>query len=570
MAKNKKQPINALSETLSSTDNVYKLKADWFQESMAREHYKYCYASLKVLKRHPSVFPFLEPVDPVKYGIPDYYDIIKKPMDLSTVERKLSNLEYSSVNDFANDVRLVFSNCILYNGVSHQYSVFAKELNNLFSQQLSKMPGVVEEQGLKAESSKLASKTCKTPTEQIFEATERPKRTIRPTSKELPDSTSIKRRKSKSNIELNYCRETLRELRKKVHWPYAYPFYEPVDPEKLGIPDYFKIISRPMDMSTINSKLENDQYSNADEFEADIRLMFQNCYVYNGPNSEVGNMGKMLEAVFDKKWAVKPALDSNSLQKSKKARSSVVRSKTVMDESSDASELSSDESDSQEKWRRGLEEHLKAIQEEIEMFKKSKSSKSKKALKHEMAKLSSKIHGKSVPAGKSKTLKRPRSPKSKAKRKKLTQHQKKILSEKIIMLSKESMAHIINLVRERNAPIEEDDQGEVSFEIDDLDPQLAREIYDYTMDNLPKESKSKKGKPPVKRLRTNSASQSNEEQIKALENALVKFDKKLPSPTEVSNGNPDNLNGSSSGSHSSSDDSSSDSQSSDSSGSDSE
>ncbi|CAG8824594.1 26081_t:CDS:1, partial [Dentiscutata erythropus] len=114
-----------------------------------------------------------------------------------------------------------------------------------------------------------------------------------------------------------------------------------------------------------------------------------------------------------------------------------------------------------------------------------------------------------------------------------------------------------------------DDQGEVSFEIDELDPQLAREIYDYTMKNVPKAGKGKKSQPSAKRPRNNQ-NLDNEERIKALEDALVKFDQKLPSPvTEASNENPDNSNESSPGSQSTSGESS-ESLSSNSSGSDSE
>jgi bromodomain-containing factor 1 len=108
---------------------------------MARKHLKYCTAALKELKKHPSAGLFLEPVDPIKYGIPDYFDIIKQPMDLGTVESKLNALQYTTVADFESDVRLIFSNCILYNGVDHPVSQQARELESLFNIQLSSFPG---------------------------------------------------------------------------------------------------------------------------------------------------------------------------------------------------------------------------------------------------------------------------------------------------------------------------------------------------------------------------------------------------------------------------------------------
>lgn len=59
--------------------------------------------------------PFLTPVDPVKLNIPDYFDIIKQPMDLGTIKRMLATSEIKSREEFVDKVRLVFDNAILYN-----------------------------------------------------------------------------------------------------------------------------------------------------------------------------------------------------------------------------------------------------------------------------------------------------------------------------------------------------------------------------------------------------------------------------------------------------------------------
>ncbi|GFS34526.1 hypothetical protein Acr_00g0034450 [Actinidia rufa] len=56
---------------------------------------------------------------------------------------------------------------------------------------------------------------------------------------------------------------------------------KPVDPVKLHIPDYFSIISEPMDLGTINTKLANYPYSSVEEFatgcQADFFLM--QCFI---------------------------------------------------------------------------------------------------------------------------------------------------------------------------------------------------------------------------------------------------------------------------------------------------
>lgn len=45
----------------------------------------------------------------------------------------------------------------------------------------------------------------------------------------------------------------------------------------------------------VQDKLENRQYRDAQEFAADVRLMFSNCYKYNPPDHEVVAMARKLQ-----------------------------------------------------------------------------------------------------------------------------------------------------------------------------------------------------------------------------------------------------------------------------------
>lgn len=56
---------------------------------------------------------FIEPVD--QNEVPDYGDIVKHPMDLQTMEIKIKNLEYNSLEAFESDFNLMVSNCLAYN-----------------------------------------------------------------------------------------------------------------------------------------------------------------------------------------------------------------------------------------------------------------------------------------------------------------------------------------------------------------------------------------------------------------------------------------------------------------------
>uniref|UniRef100_A0A0A8XYB5 Gte102 n=1 Tax=Arundo donax TaxID=35708 RepID=A0A0A8XYB5_ARUDO len=94
--------------------------------------FKQCDAILKKLMTQKYSHIFNAPVDVVKLQIPDYFDIIKHPMDLGTVRKKLDSGSYKSPSDFAADVRLTFNNAMTYNPRGHAVHDMAIQLNKMF------------------------------------------------------------------------------------------------------------------------------------------------------------------------------------------------------------------------------------------------------------------------------------------------------------------------------------------------------------------------------------------------------------------------------------------------------
>jgi len=266
-----------------------------------------------------------------------YLEKIKSPMDLSIIDQRLKQ-GYESVGAFKRDVSLIYDNALLYNGPEHVVTTAAATVRDYL---LNKIPGpepVKPEKKRKAtpvadaaprapparRQSRGATVTSGSPTSatpaQTFaldpsgtplirrDSTKgeggRPKREIHPPkSKDLIYNARPK--KKKFATELKFCEEVLGEIKKPKYHQWSSPFLVPVDPVALGIPDYFKVIKTPMDLSTVTTRLNTGQYENAKDFEVDIRQIFKNCYKFNPSGSPVHEMGKYFEEIFDREWSKK-------------------------------------------------------------------------------------------------------------------------------------------------------------------------------------------------------------------------------------------------------------------------
>uniref|UniRef100_A0A672IHW0 Bromodomain PHD finger transcription factor n=1 Tax=Salarias fasciatus TaxID=181472 RepID=A0A672IHW0_SALFA len=89
---------------------------------------------LRSLQTHKMAWPFLEPVD--TNDAPDYYRVIKEPMDLSTMEERLQKREYVKLTEFVADMTKIFDNCRYYNPSDSPFYQCAEVLENFFVQKL--------------------------------------------------------------------------------------------------------------------------------------------------------------------------------------------------------------------------------------------------------------------------------------------------------------------------------------------------------------------------------------------------------------------------------------------------
>ncbi|KAK9863292.1 hypothetical protein WJX84_010639 [Apatococcus fuscideae] len=102
---------------------------------MDQDHKKRAHKALRTLMAHEiAISYFNEPVDADGLGIPEYLDVIKRPMDLGTVAHKLQADKYRSLVDFRADINLIWRNCQAFNEPGSNVFEESKDLAAVFEQ----------------------------------------------------------------------------------------------------------------------------------------------------------------------------------------------------------------------------------------------------------------------------------------------------------------------------------------------------------------------------------------------------------------------------------------------------
>ncbi|KAJ1718172.1 hypothetical protein LPJ61_006782 [Coemansia biformis] len=200
----------------------------------------------------------MAPVDPIKQGVPTYFDVVTRPMDLGTIRKNLDRNLYQSPDAFRDDVSLVLTNCFLFNP-----------------------PGTyVHDQGQALQ--------------RAFESTWKHQSSADVTQSPVPVDAILPDVSLAPPAALERARAVVNKLKRD---DCAWPFLRPVDPVALGIPSYFDIVKNPMDLSTIQKKLSKKAYAYVADYVADIQLIVDDCFLFNLPDTPVHGCGKSLLAL---------------------------------------------------------------------------------------------------------------------------------------------------------------------------------------------------------------------------------------------------------------------------------
>ena len=95
---------------------------------------------MKTMWKHQHAWPFHFPVNTIKLNLPDYFEIIKKPMDMATIRKRLDNNYYWEAQEAIQDFNQMFTNCYIYNKPGEDIVIMAKSLEKYFISKLRTLP----------------------------------------------------------------------------------------------------------------------------------------------------------------------------------------------------------------------------------------------------------------------------------------------------------------------------------------------------------------------------------------------------------------------------------------------
>eukprot|EP00186_Timspurckia_oligopyrenoides_P001548 CAMPEP_0182446920 /NCGR_PEP_ID=MMETSP1172-20130603/8873_1 /TAXON_ID=708627 /ORGANISM="Timspurckia oligopyrenoides, Strain CCMP3278" /LENGTH=626 /DNA_ID=CAMNT_0024643109 /DNA_START=117 /DNA_END=1997 /DNA_ORIENTATION=+ len=115
--------------------------------------------AIQGLAKQRAAWAFVEPVDPIAHGCPDYFSVVKTPMDLGTIEKMIVTGSYANVEDIVSDVRLVWTNCRLYNPPGSELVKCANILEEKFEEMMVGIDSAVKKELKTKGASALGSKS---------------------------------------------------------------------------------------------------------------------------------------------------------------------------------------------------------------------------------------------------------------------------------------------------------------------------------------------------------------------------------------------------------------------------
>ncbi|XP_054586619.2 polybromo 1, like isoform X2 [Nothobranchius furzeri] len=240
---------------------------------------------------------------PSKVHYPDYYAIIKEPIDLRSIAQRIQSGFYKTVTAMAKDIDLMTKNAKTYNEPGSQVFKDANSIKKVFIQRKTELEhaeptksslrirnrrsgqdrisgvGVAAQYGSESEDDPVLSGSV------------------------CYDEGESEAESQSSSMEMSnpifQLYEAVRGARNSQGQVFSEPFQQL--PSRREYPDYYQQIKQPISLTQIRARMKSGEYETVEQMEADLSMMFENAKRYNMPNSSIYKRAFRLQQIMQVK-----------------------------------------------------------------------------------------------------------------------------------------------------------------------------------------------------------------------------------------------------------------------------
>ncbi|CAJ0961485.1 unnamed protein product, partial [Mesorhabditis belari] len=225
---------------------------------------------------------FMQVPSPGEY--PDYYEVIKLPIDMEKIKQRIDNILYTSSLQLISDFSAMFHNCRTYNEPESDLYKDAARLEQLIRSVHEQTPGAPFMNPVAAKHSATNGHTAS------------------PKVARTPKALQINHHKHHGTNQsgefaamcelFQYLRDYADDAGRRLS-----KIFEKL-PSRQEYPDYYEVIKKPIDFTMIHQKVSGSRYNNIAELVGDFQTMFDNACKYNEADSQIYGDAVFLQSLL--------------------------------------------------------------------------------------------------------------------------------------------------------------------------------------------------------------------------------------------------------------------------------
>ncbi|KAM7006553.1 polybromo 1, like isoform 2-T2 [Tautogolabrus adspersus] len=241
---------------------------------------------------------------PSKVHYPDYYAVIKEPIDLRAIAQRIQIGYYKSVNAMAKDVDLMAKNAKTYNEPGSQVFKDANTIKKVFIQRKTELEHAEPTKSSLRIRNRRSGQGDRLSGVSVAlhygsESEDDPVLSGSVCYDEVESEAESQSSSMEMSNPIFQLYEAVRGARNNQGQVFSEPFQQL--PSRREYPDYYQQIKQPVALQQIRAKMKNGEYESVEQMDADLNLMFENAKRYNMPNSSIYKRAFRLQQIMQAK-----------------------------------------------------------------------------------------------------------------------------------------------------------------------------------------------------------------------------------------------------------------------------